>query len=147
MSHWSTTSARARSAMAAARSGSRSKAMTRAANSPGASARAQNSPSFTARPSAPTFVDTTGMPAANASNNFTDLQSDDAGGEFTGSVGQGAELAILHGQALGAHFRGHHRDARGECLQQLYAHPGPAQNRADENGIARQWFADVLHVA
>ena len=64
MSQCATTSARARSARAAAWAGSASRRRMRSAKAGGSSARAQVSPSWLARPSAPTVVETTGMPAA-----------------------------------------------------------------------------------
>ena len=65
------TSARARAAMPAAVSGFSNSASTRSAKAAGWSASAQTWPSARANPSAPNVVETTGMPAANASSSFT----------------------------------------------------------------------------
>ena len=57
--------------MAAAFSGFSSRSTTRSANPADRPTSPQNSPSFRASPSAPTTVETTGIPAANASSSFT----------------------------------------------------------------------------
>src|SRR5208283_1740621 len=65
------TSTRARAAMAAAAGGFAKRSVTRAAKASAESAMAQKRPSSAASPSAPNAVETTGMPAANASSNLT----------------------------------------------------------------------------
>ena len=64
--------------------------------------------------------------------------------EFSGLIGQRADFAVAIRQAFGAQPRGYHRDSRREGFQQFDAHAGAAQDRADEQRVARQGIAHIF---